>query len=804
MSMAPTPTRYALVLASALGSAAAFAEGGDDDGLRSGISIGPWADSTISAISVETQAVSQAGVAVFTGSRANVQGGTIVTHGDASRGLDVNNGSRVIASDLTISTSGELSHGVSSIVSSSIDLHDTGVTTQGVGAIGLMAHNSSSLTATRTQVTTHGESAVGVRAQGGSSAIHLYAGQVVTRGALAHGLSAKGVSRLDGKPVLITAHDSLVRTHGTQAHGVLVEDGARVDLHNTVIEALGQGASAVSMAGGTLTVNGGALQSQSAPALTIAGEDNLVVIDNAYVGSEADAVFRLEDQASADIEVRNGSVLSAADGNGNILELGEGSQLNLVIDNSLVNGHLLVEEGQDVNIELSNGTRLNGQVSGVGSLEVGSGGHWEVAGDSRLDHLKMEGGLVSFGDDGQFQRLTIGQLSGEGLFALRLDIEQGEVDFLEIEGEARGSHLLRIQNNGIEPDAGFDPLEVVRTGGGDGLFALIGGRVDLGAFSYELEQQGDSWYVSSNGRTVSPSAATAQALFNTAPTIWYGEMTTLRGRMGDLRSGGLGGAWMRSYGNRFDVASGSGLGYRQRQTGLSLGADKAVSTGHGQLALGVLAGYSHSTLNLSRGSRGGVDSYYVGAYGSWLDDSGYYADVAVKLNQFQNHADVAMSDGTKAQGENNSYGIGSTLEVGRRIALEQARYLEPFAQLSGLAVRSRNLSLDNGLLAQGNGSRSLLAKVGGTFGQHHALQSGGFVQPYLKAAVAQEFARKNDVKVNGHRFRNDLHGTRGELGAGMAVSMSANLQLHGHVDYMKGQQIEQPFGVNVGVRYAFD
>lgn len=475
-------------------------------------------------------------------------------------------------------------------------------------------------------------------------------------------------------------------------------------------------------------------------------------------------------------------------------------------------------------MDLSNGARLNGELHNVTALH-------------------LDGGTIGFGDPAQFYTLSLGELSGSGIFSLSLNMQDRQIDFIDIAGQASGNHLVRIQNSGLEPAANFDPLQVVRTGGGDAHFALLGDRVDLGAFSYVLKREGDDWHLSGERESASPgpgpdpdpgpspepgpepgpspdpdpspdpgpspspdpspSTRTVQALFNTAPSIWYGELSSLRGRLGEVRAGGQGGAWMRSYGNRYRVDSAGGLNYSQQQLGFSLGVDTLLSQPAGHWLVGVLAGHSHSDLNLSRGSTGTVDSYYVGAYGTWLADDGWYLDAVLKLNQFQNRAAVAMSDGSRAAGHYRSHGLGASLELGKHIGLADGLFVEPFAQWSGLAVGARRFSLDNGLQAENGGTRSLLGKAGATLGRSHALASGGIVQPYVKAALAREFARANDLQVNGHRFANDLAGTRGELGAGVAVSMSSHLQLHAHLDYMKGEGIEQPWGVNVGLRYGF-
>jgi len=59
------------------------------------------------------------------------------------------------------------------------------------------------------------------------------------------------------------------------------------------------------------------------------------------------------------------------------------------------------------------------------------------------------------------------------------------------------------------------------------------------------------------------------------------------------------------------------------------------------------------------------------------------------------------------------------------------------------------------------------------------------------------------VHVNGNEFNNDLSGSRGELGTGIAVSLADRLQVHADFDYSNGDNIEQPWGANIGVRYSW-
>lgn len=542
-------------------------------------------------------------------------------------------------------------------------------------------------------------------------------------------------------------------------------------------------------------------------ASNITTQENHLDISNSLISGGAGAAIVVDrlssraQQTTADIIIRNGSNLESD--SGLLINVQSESTANVKVINSTLSGDFVADDTSTLNVVLRNHGQLNGNIVNGNSVAIDSSGRWQLAADNSVNSLAMDGGSVGFTGDG-FHSLSLGKLSGSGLFDMRINLDDGTGDLLSVNGEASGRHRLRIQNTGTEAvPAEFDPLRVVHTEGGDAEFGLVGGRADLGVYSYELERQGTDWFIVGSGKEISPSTKSALALFNTAPTVWNSELTTLRSRMGEVRGQEQGGGWMRTYGSRFNAALDSGVDYSQKQQGLSFGADAPVPVGNGQLLLGLMGGYSQSDLDIGRGTSGQVDSYYVGAYGTWLSEGGYYLDGVLKLNQFHNESKVAMSDGTKAKGDYSSKALGGSLEVGKHIKLGDEYFVEPFAQVSSVWIDGSSYTLDNGMQARTNQTQSVLGKVGSTVGRSFALKDGGVVKPYARVAWAHEFSRSNDVSVNGQRFDNDLFGSRAELGAGVSVSLSERLQVHADFDYMKGEHVEQPWGANVGVRLAF-
>lgn len=617
------------------------------------------------------------------------------------------------------------------------------------------------------------------------------------------------LSSLASAPVGSTATvtDSVI-TGGTT--GIEVGSLGNLTLTRAVVTGSSAVRSGLQLSSGTVsatasTIRGGAQGVRFVPG-SIAGQLSKLVLDSTLVQGQTGSAIVINDfglaPILATIEVNNGSTLVG--GNGKILEVDGASTANMTVDNSHLVGDVVASSGATANITLQNQSTLTGRLDNVSQLTVNSNARWVMVGDGNVANLALNGGGVQFGNPGEFFKLKVGNLSGEGgTFFMHTNF--GQVDTLTVTGTATGNHDVRIDASGFEPVAAAS-LPVIHIADGDAKFSLLGGPVDLGAFSYDLVQQGNNdWFLNTASRVISPGTQSVLALFNSAPTVWYGELSTLRSRMGELRMDeGKAGGWIRAYGNKFDVNTGAGVDYQQTQQGLSFGADAPLPVGDGQWLVGLLGGYSKSDLNLSRGSSGTVDSYYVGAYSTWLDEpSGYYFDGVLKFNRFENEADVHLSDGSKTKGSYNNNGVGASVEFGRHIKLADDYFVEPYTQWSGVVVQGQSYELDNGLAADGDRARSLLGKLGATAGRNFNLGEGKVVQPYVRAAYVHEFATNNDVSVNDNVFNNDLSGSRGELGAGVAMTLTDKVSLHADVDYSNGEKIEQPWGFNFGARYSW-
>lgn len=654
--------------------------------------------------------------------------------------------------------------------------------------------------------------------------------------------------------------------------GVNVSTGNTLTLTGTQVSGTGTGLTFLDNGSG-LTLVGGNATVQGASSVTggvrgaILIDNNVdfaspsLVVDNSSITGTTGSGISVDSfraPASPSVTLRNGAIVNS--GNGVLLQVGDATTpspflttLSLEVDNSALNGNIQVFSNNVANINMVNGSRLTGNLTDISRLTLDNSqvtgdviqnigaapvitlvnnsritgtifnaqsttldatSTFNMVNDSSLGDLALNGGTVNLrGGNAGFRTLTASSLSGSGTFALGTDLARHLSDLVNITGDASGSHVLAIQNTGVDAIAQRTPQQVVHTGSGDASFAVVGGQVDVGTFVYQLEQRDTDWFLvpqTTDGTgpggdpVISPSARAVIGVFSAAPTVWYGELSTLRSRMGELRNGHeQGGFWARTYGNKYRVSATDQVDYTQSQSGFSFGVDTPLPSDDGQWLVGLLGGYSNSDLDLRRGTDGQVDSYYLGAYSTWISTSGYYVDAVIKANRFHNEADVRMDDGVKAQGDYNNYGVGGSVEVGKHITFANDWFVEPYAQLSTLWVGGERYGLDNGLEASSNHADSLVGKVGSYVGRTVKLDRGGFVQPYVKLAAGQEFARNNEVRVNSTTFSDDLSGSRAEIGAGITAQLTDVLQVHADLDYGNGENIEQPWGVNVGVRYTW-
>ncbi|HEF5872173.1 TPA: autotransporter outer membrane beta-barrel domain-containing protein [Burkholderia cenocepacia] len=766
-----------------------------------------------------------------------------------------------------------------------------GTTSIAVGGSGSGIRNlgaNATIALAGTQVATTGNGAAGVTSTGAGARIAADAATVVrTTGAGALGLSVSGADST------LAANGTTVATAGTNAHAIVMDGGATALLSGVKISASGAaadgvvaqnggriadtGSSLASAAGNGATANSGGVLALTGTALTGAtagvltsdtlanGATSSVLVDGGSVTSVAGPAFAARG-GTADIAVRNGTVVSA--GNGTLLNLANGS--NVTFDASAVNlaGDIVSDATSTGNVFLANGTTLTGKIDPV-ALTVDGTSTWRMTGSSVLSNLN-NAGLVAFAAPtgsptlaGSYKTLTTGGYVGNGgTIALNtyLGADGSPTDRLIVNGgAASGTTGLKIANTagtGAQTTGDGIPVVVTANGGTTAASAFhLAGPVQAGAYEYRLYRGGQSdangWYLRSQldqtdpGDPIHPSGGGGNGNGNgngnggalayrpgvsgyaMTPLLnadyGFSTLGRLHERVGDLynvekqQPGNRDGVWGRIGGQSLDANAGR-FSADERTFFAQFGKDWTLDqapNGAGSTHAGVTASIGTSNASFSDLARAGspnlststgsveMHAQSVGGYWTRYLSDGTYFDTVGQVTHYGNR----YRDSYGNEASQNGFGVALSQEVGKPFAIGTLPVaVEPQAQLMYQYLKLNGFN-DNVSPVSGTTSNALRGRVGVRLFRPN-LQSdagGGAATPYFTADVLHDFLSPGQTVVGGTPFATHLGRTWYELGVGVTAGFGKSGELYANAKIARNIGGDYRRGIvgQVGYRYSW-
>jgi fibronectin-binding autotransporter adhesin len=419
-------------------------------------------------------------------------------------------------------------------------------------------------------------------------------------------------------------------------------------------------------------------------------------------------------------------------------------------------------------------------------------------------------------------------------------------------GAATGKTSVQFANlGGLGALTGGNGIEVITAQNGatttaqttKDAFSLAGGRVDAGAYEYRLyaadaSGAGENWYLRSSIPGAVPPTTPTTPDAPVAPVITYRAEASLYAALpnqlrqgslamlGDLRkrvgdddvkstattpTGSDRRAWARVLSTDIDIQQGGTVSptSKGRLTGFQAGTD-LLTTPNWRAGLYVgqldgdasVNGFASGVSNLRTG-RTDLRSQYVGVYGTYTSDSGFYADAVVQSGRHR--YTVQSNIGTGAEGKGNSL-LGS-IEVGQSFALGGTGWaIEPQLQLI-----HQHLDLNNstilGAVVQPDADSGWIARAGVRVkGQ---IDTGiGALQPYgrfnvYKTSSGTDVARfLNGATQTG--IAAPTGGTSTELAGGFTLALGQTTSLYGEIGKLWSSggdaKVKSSINGSVGVR----
>ena len=759
-----------------------------------------------------------------------------------------------VGDDLYIETTGSTGRGISayalndaSKAKNNVIVGDRAhIVTRGTYAEGIRTNQSGSYVRLGDVATieTYGTSAYGLYA-GSASKIELGKSATITTDAA----SASGVYST-GSSTITLDEGATITTNGASAHGVYAYTGA-VNLGDNV----------------TIAVNSSEKTSSSAQAPHGMYAWSRGVI--ALAGGATITTAGQRDSGSYALNASNGGVIDASAGgkfilNGDILSAGgvaatsalpaQNSTITLTMDdNSLWNGASFIESN----------------AAGIGTIALTmNDAVWNLRDSSTLTSLTLNaGGTINFqhAEDAAWQTLTIkDDFIGNGgklVFNTVLFDDTSETDKLIVEGNTSGHTGVEVNNIGGAGAQTVEGIEIVSVGGNsEGTFEKAS-RIVAGGYDYNVVQKGKNWFLTSLVEPVDPvdppvdpvdppvdpvdpvdppvdpvipaAPPKSEHLYRpefgsylansyAANTLF---MTRLHDRLGetqytDMLTGEqkVTSLWMRNVGGHKRFKDGSDqLKTTANRYVLQLGGDVAQwsTDGLDRWHLGLMAGYGNSQSRSASSltgyhSRGEVNGYSVGLYGTWYaneaDKSGTYVDSWVLYNWFDNKV-MGQDQATESY---RSSGVTASVEAGYSVKVgESSRnsyWIQPKAQAVWMDVQADDHRERNGTRVKDETQGNLMTRLGvkAYISGHNAIDDGKSrtFQPFIEANWIHN---TQTTRIRMDDVSNDMRGTRniGELKTGVEGQITPQLSVWGNVAQQIGDKGYSDTQGMLGVKYSF-
>lgn len=327
-------------------------------------------------------------------------------------------------------------------------------------------------------------------------------------------------------------------------------------------------------------------------------------------------------------------------------------------------------------------------------------------------------------------------------------------------------------------------------------FELEQGLFSDGVSGTVSHDEGDgTLQVNKTNRTTNENALAVADTGSILFMQWRAETDDVMQRMGDVRSSGKTGLWVRHYGGRSEFGS-SDYDY----LALQMGADRLVYDGDVKVLAGAAFSYTDGDAKYSTGTSD-AKSYAFTAYGELLTQSGSFLTAALKYGALRNEVELSKT----IDGEFRADAWAFSVETGHRFALAKSFFVEPHVGVTYAKVNGDSFRVGDNASVKQDDFDSLVGGVGLTLGFSCPNDRGDV---YLRLDQKYDFQGETSTGFysNGrevNRFDKDLGGSWFEIGLGAKARLTESLTGYAEFETAHSGEVETPFRWNLGLRYTF-
>jgi outer membrane autotransporter protein len=555
---------------------------------------------------------------------------------------------------------------------------------------------------------------------------------------------------------------------------------------------------------GRIALNNSAITSGAGLSLFTLDDGFVDVTNGSNVATTDTVVFDVIDGTNT-ITVNNSTVTG---GNNQLLSTAGTATASLNATNSNLTGSV---NGSDANVSLNNSTWFMREDSTFNSLNASNGSNIFLANET----------------SGTYNRLTVQNYNVNGTVWMNtfLGSDGSPSDQIVIldGGTATGNTSLRITNDG--GSGGYINSNGIKLIDAQGsaltfnTFNLYGYQVELGAFVYYLDKGGldgadsESWFLRGT-----PQLNNSAGMIANEPSVLISKVKTglnsLNRRMGELRDNSLtdnSGSWVRVYGRTMEVKDFVTTDYTLY--GIEGGFDRKVSRiGNNQYYLGVMAGYMHSNDvthtfdNAANDGRGTTTAPSVGVYGTWMNNTGWFADATLRVFQTDMDLTAMTAAGTPVRLKTDRMATAASVEVGRQFTYTRSSHsrwlLEPKFEVIGMYAPSGSFHTDTGNSLTIGDTSTVISKASLMVSHHYGFSGCSTFQPFVQISLLSDHLGRTAITYADAIYHSDVRGHSIELKTGLNMQMTARASFFSEFSYEVGEKFKSMDG-NIGFRYTW-
>ena len=557
---------------------------------------------------------------------------------------------------------------------------------------------------------------------------------------------------------------------------------------------------------GTLTVTGNG----SSATNTILNSSQMNITN----GASADTVAV---NSSAKVYVGDQSTISNATLNGGSLEIlrggtSTGAVINdgyMIVDsggtakNQVVNGGLFdVFAGGNVDGLTINGgeTVFEGDATVQGTTTINSKGFVYLHGNTTFDDLEFNNGSVFSIYNGTFKDINITTLNGNGTIVMNSNVAQNQHDSLTI-NSGSGSVGIALIDYSSMPVFKQD-MKLIDGIAGEN-FYLVGGAADVGAFHYDLQKQGDDWYLVKTLQ-LSDTAVLAKNTYAATRSILYSHMQNVNNRLGEVHTNKVDGVWVRGMYRQLELEFDDTTEADVDVNGVQIGYDYALNQNmFNRWLVGFYGGYSTEDQSFDRNGSGDGKTYSFGAYTTMIAENGLYADISAAYYHHKQDIISYLPHGSQVDSSYDVDGYSLSLEGGKRFEISNGYYIEPQAQISYTDFDNVSYRTSYNTLIEAYNQGSLLARAGVILGKRLDNQYNMPIDVFVRGDFYSEMDNGHKVEVAGYAIEEDRSEEFVRLGAGMNLNTNKGQELYLGIGTIIGDKVNMPIDLSLNARFEF-